>query len=270
VVFHIPEEFQEGNAVVAARNAENEILWSWHIWLTDTPAEQVYYNEAGTLMDRNLGALSAVPGEVAALGLLYQWGRKDPFISGGAINSSTQAKSTITWPAIVTSDSMTGTIEYTISHPTTFIENNTVNKDWYYTDSPAVDNTRWKTSGESKTIYDPCPAGWRVPDGGTEGVWATALGAATKNAKFDSKLKGLNLSGIFGDDETIWFPMAGSLNYSGGKLGSVGSSGIYWSATPYTSTSVYASILSTNTNGLVNTNNYGNRARAYSVRCIKE
>ena len=29
-------------------------------------------------MDRNLGALSATPNDAKALGLFYQWGRKDP------------------------------------------------------------------------------------------------------------------------------------------------------------------------------------------------
>ncbi|MCC8143462.1 MAG: hypothetical protein LIO97_05900 [Tannerellaceae bacterium] len=30
-------------------------------------------------MDRNLGALSSTPGNGLALGLMYQWGRKDPY-----------------------------------------------------------------------------------------------------------------------------------------------------------------------------------------------
>ena len=61
----------KGNAVVAAKDALGEILWSWHIWLTDQPQEQEYYNNAGIMMDRNLGATSATPGYVGSLGLLY-------------------------------------------------------------------------------------------------------------------------------------------------------------------------------------------------------
>ena len=49
----------EGNAVIAAKDSEGNILWSWHIWMTDQPEEQIYNNNAGTLMDRNLGATSA-------------------------------------------------------------------------------------------------------------------------------------------------------------------------------------------------------------------
>ena len=98
--------------------------------LTDKPQGQVYYNNAGTMMDRNLGATSATPGDVGALGLLYQWGRKDPFLGGGSISSNTVAKSTGTWPSAVSSDSNTGTIAYATSNPTTFIMRNSNNYDW--------------------------------------------------------------------------------------------------------------------------------------------
>ena len=36
------------------------------------------------MMDRNLGATSATPGNVGSLGLLYQWGRKDPFLGSSS------------------------------------------------------------------------------------------------------------------------------------------------------------------------------------------
>jgi hypothetical protein len=72
ISFETPSTFKEGNAVIAAKDASDKILWSWHIWLTDEPEGQVYYNNAGTMMDRNLGATSATPGDVGARGLLYQ------------------------------------------------------------------------------------------------------------------------------------------------------------------------------------------------------
>ena len=167
--FQTADTFREGNAVIAAKDANGRILWSWHIWLTDQPQGQEYFNNAGTMMDRNLGATSATPGDVGALGLLYQWGRKDPFLGSSSISSSTLAKSTIAWPSPVSSNSSNGTIEYATAHPTTFITHNSSNCDWYYTGSESTDNTRWTTSDKAKSIYDPCPAGWRVPDGGNNG-----------------------------------------------------------------------------------------------------
>ena len=126
------------------------------------------------MMDRNLGATSATPGDVGALGLLYQWGRKDPFLGSSSISSDIEAKSTGTWPSAVSSDSSNGTIAYATANPTTFITRNNSNYDWYYTGSGTNDNTRWTTSAATKSIYDPCPAGWRVPDGGSNGVWSKA------------------------------------------------------------------------------------------------
>ena len=36
LTFTVPDEsIQQGNAVIAVRNASNKILWSWHIWVTD-------------------------------------------------------------------------------------------------------------------------------------------------------------------------------------------------------------------------------------------
>ncbi|MDR2204655.1 MAG: T9SS type A sorting domain-containing protein [Flavobacteriaceae bacterium] len=91
---------KEGNAVIAFR-VDGEIYWSWHVWVTDDPSNGSTYKsypnvqrqrQNGTIenipdsewgwMDRNLGALS---GSLTADdwnkngGLLYQWGRKDPF-----------------------------------------------------------------------------------------------------------------------------------------------------------------------------------------------
>ena len=56
VCFATAAEFSKGNALIGAKDARGKILWSWHIWMTDKPEDQVYLNGAGTMMDRNLGA----------------------------------------------------------------------------------------------------------------------------------------------------------------------------------------------------------------------
>ncbi len=262
--------FREGNAVIAAKDASGKILWSWHIWLTDQPEEQVYYNNAGTMMDRNLGATSATPGDVGALGLLYQWGRKDPFLGSFSISSSTIAESTITWPSAVSSNSSNGTIAYATANPTTFITYNESNLDWYYTGSSSTDNTRWTISSSPKSIYDPCPAGWRVPDGGENGIWSKALGSSSSfndPLLYDSTNEGINFSGKFGSASTIWYPASGCRSYSGGSLDHVGSSGSYWSASPSNRS---ACILYFSYDVYVNPSNRSSRASGYSVRCIQE
>ena len=268
IAFQTADTYKEGNAVIAAKDASGNILWSWHIWLTDEPLGQVYYNNAGTMMDRNLGATSAIPGDVGALGLLYQWGRKDPFLSGASIRSSTVAESTITWPSTVGSNSSNGTIEYATAHPTTFITPNSSNYDWYYTGSYSTDNTRWTTSDKTKSIYDPCPVGWRVPDGGSNGVWSKAKGSSSSfYHTYNSTKGGMNFSGQFGSASTIWYPASGCRFNSDGSLDNVGSYGDYWSASPVND---YACGLGLSNGGYVYPSDSRNRAYGRSVRCLQE
>ena len=286
VYFSTADTYKEGNAVIAVKDGndtesteDDVILWSWHIWLTDQPVSQTYYvydsaNEsfseevAGVMMDRNLGATSAVKGDVGALGLLYQWGRKDPFLGSSSISDVTEAASTVTWPASVESTSETGTIEYAVSHPTTFITLNTNNYDWYYTDTEDTDDTRWTTSESEKSIYDPCPAGWRVPDGGDSGVWSKAKGSSSEYKRnYDSNDRGMNFSGDFGTDQTIWYPAARCRDDIDGSLSYFSNFGFYWSATPSGS---FVCRLDFGNDGYVYPSNDDSRAYGYSVRCLQE
>ena len=270
IAFQTSDTFKEGNAVIAAKDVSGTILWSWHIWFTDQPQEQVYYNNAGTMMDRNLGATSATPGDVGALGLLYQWGRKDPFLGSSSISSSTTAKSTITWPSTVLSNSSNGTIEYATAHPTTFITLNWDNYDWYYTGSELTDNTRWTTSETFKSIYDPCPSGWRVPDGGSNGVWANALGSSSyfeDESLYSSTKVGINFSGKFGSDQAIWHSASGGRRGNDGGLFAVGKSGYYWSASPKSLSAYYLEFY---LNDRIYPSSSYYRAYGSSVRCARE
>jgi hypothetical protein len=56
--------YKEGNAVIAVYDKDMNVLWSWHIWITDTPKDLTYKEgeTSITIMDRNLGAiLGTVP-----------------------------------------------------------------------------------------------------------------------------------------------------------------------------------------------------------------
>lgn len=257
IVFQTSEEFRVGNALIAAKDDADNILWSWHIWLIDQINEQKYYNDAGTMMDRNLGARY-----VGALGLEYQWGRKDPF-------PNQQHGTTIYfWPGDVGSDKYYGTIEYAISHPMTFISENN-NGDWLYSTDSRTDDTRWTTSNEFKSIYDPCPLGWRVPDGGPYGVWARALGSS-KRRSINDQFKDLDedakwnlynwyvdFSDEFGDYSRIVY-----------TLETWRDEGDYWSATPEKNKAYSLHIEPGYVEPSFSKNNL--RANAHPVRCIKE
>lgn len=69
----------EGNALVALCDGSGCILWSWHLWVSNNAVTTVTSNGL-EWMDRNLGALNNDPDDIANRGMLYQWGRKEPFL----------------------------------------------------------------------------------------------------------------------------------------------------------------------------------------------
>ena len=237
VRFKTPAALKDGNALVAVRDASGKILWSWHIWVCKgwDPAKtaHTYYNNAGIMMDRNLGATSVTPGDVRTFGLLYQWGRKDPFLGSCRLTEKTEtAASTLTWPEHVPSTAQTGTIEYAINHPTTFITSNEANYDWYYSEVYDTDNTRWQ---EKKTIYDPCPEGWVLPTGPTPndaGFWFKVYGKHIMALDLDKKNRGRNFTKVFGDADPIWYPLTGFKADDDGVLWAVGDRSDIWTCTP--------------------------------------
>lgn len=153
-----------GNLVLAAFDTAGSIVWSWHIWCTATPETRTFAN-GKTFMDRNLGATAAAPGSTDSFGLYYQWGRKDPFYGGLDVEDRgkpfTEAlKGTVVNPKygsewkylFITEGADT---ERSIAEPMTFFK-----ADHYYWNSATDDDTLW---GTTKTVYDPCPSGYRVP-----------------------------------------------------------------------------------------------------------
>lgn len=268
----------DGNAVIAVTDASGTILWSWHIWCCmgyeAGRYSQAYRNNAGEMMDRNLGALSANPGDAAALGLLYQWGRKDPFPGSSNIATSTVSATTVTsWPSAVESSSSVGTIAFATANPTIFIYNTDNNDDWM----DSGDKTRWTTGGNPKGLYDPCPAGYRVPAGGDSGVWAKALGTDswTTKTNWDVDARGIDFSTA---DRTlsasgpVWYPAAGYLSSGMGVLANAGYCGFYWSATfdadgPHHFSISYTSWAKST---MVNPSAINDPACAMPVRCVKD
>ena len=152
VKFRLPFDTRPGNALIAVKDANGSILWSWHIWVVDFDPEQTGCKliSGAKVMDRNLGALNVIPEyqgaettDYSAYGLYYQWGRKDPAPLSGNI----LPESVISWNP--NGDDYYSNVDATIKNPTHFVA---------YVNYP---ETSWS---HKKTVYDPCPAGWRVPD----------------------------------------------------------------------------------------------------------
>lgn len=211
VSFEVPETYREGNAVIAVRNSAGKILWSWHIWLTDQPAECVLPNGAGTIMDRNLGATDKAADRIESYGLLYQWGRKDPFMGEAGWNFVHTAFSAGTeW---TNKNAEIQGEEYWIANPMD------------YTSWDVFDETLWEP--DKKKRQDPCPAGWRVPAcNENDNFWASVAGCLNNSSAFTSTEYGLTLTI---STPSTWFPCVGwgtdpfSVKESGGH-------GYYWLA----------------------------------------
>jgi hypothetical protein len=154
---------KQGNAVVAIKGSDGTIFWSWHIWVSNYN-NQVWTYNGYILMDRNLGATDN-RNSIASRGLLYQWGRKDPFPGGetgmAGYNQVSKFQFNKSNPATSTFD---GIIQ-SIRNPLTMYTGS--NSDWLNTH----DQTLWGQDGD-KSVYDPCPTGWRVPESnGNYDIW---------------------------------------------------------------------------------------------------
>jgi hypothetical protein len=257
-----------GNAVVKIYKAGDTAktpVWSWHIWVTDYTGAATWTNPNQTafiFMNRNLGATAATL-SLAGRGLLYQWGRKDPFpggasgIAGYAARSSFKgmpdAGSTAT--VTVSSSDVAGAIVESVRNPTTFYIQK-ANSDWL----PKIDNNLWNTTSSQKTIYDPCPSGWRVPARvNNDSPWKGLSGKSYSTGNAAGANWGAN----------ALFPAAGCRNNTNGKTAGAGENGYLWSASPSSSGSTASNIYFYNNAGInVNDNTY--RARGFSIRCVKE
>ena len=164
ITFSTPETLVPGNALIAAKDAEGKILWSWHIWIPKT-AIALQTNTAlvsKDIMDRDLGSLEASP---VASALRYQWGRKDPLVPADFGATAALVK--------VNRDPENIGIEYAIQHPTAYIKGseNTGSGNWCKDPAEHL----WNDADGKKTIYDPCPVGYRVPvSNDTDKLWVAA------------------------------------------------------------------------------------------------
>lgn len=292
ITFKTPDTFKKGNAVIAACDASGNILWSWHIWCTDQPATVQYMNNAGYLMDRNLGAIATTGAK--STGLLYQWGRKDPFPGTASLSKASVQKTTATFTYTATTSS-TGTIAWTTKNPTTFLYGTAAtNIDWFYKNS--VDTRTWKGTDGAKTQYDPCPPGYKVPAGSTDvstsagrGFWGKALGmtfrltatnnvfsSSSGNVTFDATNHTFTMPVSGGG--YAYYPAAGGINDSDGTLGFAGLYMFQWTDGPGGAddsknwNTQYSSVLDVNMSsndgaGYLTVNWNCGRASGRSVRC---
>lgn len=120
-------------------------------------------------MDRNLGAETLHAASTSSRGFYYEWGRKDPFpwpdaeiVYGEGVAHDSFG------PFYLGDTAADATIAWATAHPTTLMGEVAGPQDsWLAAPSPYLwgngSDGHTATQRSLKSIYDPCPPGWRVP-----------------------------------------------------------------------------------------------------------
>ncbi len=300
------------NAITVQTNVEN------HDWYTAGGT-----NHERKLMDRNLGASGTTEtGNIGVGCLQYQFGRKDPFV--GAANYTT-ATDQVVYDGSGTSfkfsdagkltdvssigSTAKSSINYSIQHPESFIKGSSASSyNWISGETAStadwkVSNCLWGDNNISadnvaptpwngdKTIYDPCPIGWRVAPtdiwtgvlmntaSGTNAAATGWNGQAVSSTSINQAYHTDNWTAnspyghtfyFNGNTGTATFCPASGLRYkSSGALSSVGSSGYGWLSAPGGDSSVGGVNLYFGA-GNVNVAALFSRAGGMIVRCVQE
>lgn len=287
----------KGNAVIAAYDSAGTVLWSWHLWLTggEDPREGSALSNGVEIMSYNLGAWSNPEGSVNTVdiwegyGLYYQWGRKDPFMRPEYYDCAKSIDETLyngsgdyVYMKIKKSDAKTGTIEYAVKHPMTFLTSTDENQgNWLYGNHR---DDLWSESG-AKSLYDPCPHGWRVPS--KRAFEVLDIDSADDNLPLADaeKLYGWFLADK-GNGTKHFFAASGYRSYLMGTISNVNYRdeypytpkpwvGYYWTAGTGSATATSSAMYFDLNTSRATVNGYKavtdqKRGNAMQVRCVKE
>jgi hypothetical protein len=221
-------------------------------------------------MDRNFGAASAAraDGIAKTRGLYYQFGRKDPFpaasvklynVSGATVTAFTATAG----DCIVRVPGKTA-IKTAVQHPYNFYYPGS--GDWAQSNpySNPWNNPTWHSS-TTKSLFDPCPPGWRLP---VDGTWSTFLLTSRPNAaNYPDDYKGgsaqagweFYMSGSSG--QTAFYPASGSRIITTGAVRSELHNGYYW-----LSSGLFSYFDATG----INPQGAADRSYGFLVRCVQE
>ena len=275
VTFNITSIPETGaNGIISIKNSAGTIMWNWHIWIWPydlTPVEitnttGVSYNILPVNLATKLDTADSIDKTTGWKNWFYQFGRPNPMLCPSAYSSTNNRAS---YGALSYAVDIAANIQMGIQNPTTFYKDNAFyNNNWFQTNSDKTYNL-WDaactSTGNSdnnvvKTIYDPCPPGFKMPNGNTFTYFSISnvVGSFTN---------GWNFMRHSGDTVGVFFPASGYRNYSDGSLGHVGSSGCVWVSSAYSQNYAYYLDFFSDDVNLTN-NNY--RTYGFSVRPVAD
>ena len=283
VKFHVSRIPESGaNAVIGVKNyGYGTISWSWHIWIWNQinhPLEELeIINHEGNsynILNYNLG--SKFDNDNSHLkNWYYQWGRKDPILLSKSYNSNTDHAYYGTTSFSI--EPCAASVAESIKNPCTFYKSggksynyNWVQLNYYYNFWDATCESTGATEKVIvKTIYDPCPRDFTVPNARVFTGFTSTGGNTNIAEQFNvigSFANGWYFKKNENDSTGAFFPASGYRAYSSGGLADVGIYGDYWSAgvrsAPY---AYFLFFFSGRVFPLFN----GSRAYAFPVRPVK-
>ena len=219
-----------GNAVVSVMDENGAIMWSWHIWVwpddltpvTITNATSYNYN----ILPVNLGSKWDDASKTHIKNWFYQWGRPTPMLSPAAYNSTENATN-YGVKEFAVSTGPASSFGEGIQNPNKFFINSVSPYNWFGTSSfYNLWDANCTTVGNAdnivaKTVYDPCPVGFKMPNGNTFTYFSTSNVVGSFNNGWYFKRNAEDTTGVF-------FPALGYRSNSGGPFSSVGSNGYVW------------------------------------------
>ena len=226
---------QQGNAVIAIKDASNNVLWSWHIWVTDENIDNVievtnYQNVKYNIMPVNLGwcdddvttyaersckvrftagdaskevTIRQVSASITIRGNhpYYQWGRKDPLRPSNGLADTNK-----TWYDKNGTSSQSNPATENFSAGVTCIMNyilkpdvmqNQVSGDNTYANLWSADNNVYTANDNPvvKTVYDPSPVGFKLPPGNVFTGFTTTGGSTSTSSEINGTWSSSSLKG---------------------------------------------------------------------------
>lgn len=260
-----------GNIGVAIVDVNGEILWSWHIWHPQsTIKDDEYTNASGEkfqIMHCNLGAKFDDASTLGYGGAIYQWGRKDPLWPNNSYSYG-DGKSGIFFSKFKGMQKDAVTFEDAIKNPTQFIEAD----DWFgnddalWGDPNGRELTAYGWSGE-KSVYDPCPEGYRVPNNKT---WTGFIDPKSSHTLLviGSWIYGWHCPRYEGDTVGAWYPQGAWAIWGSGAVSRFATNSPLWVSHPGTAQGMGERWeLTDRTKTIWNFDT--ERSRACQVRCAK-
>lgn len=259
------------NGVISVLDPDGVVMWSWHIWVwsddltpvTITNSTSVDYD----ILPVNLGSKWDSDSKDTIKNWYYQFGRPTPMLCPSAYNSDTDHTNYGT--KVFTIADLANSIGQGIQNPQTLynMHNNSYNGNWFLTDSSKTYNL-WDaacvSTGNSdntvvKTIYDPCPVGYHMPNGNTfTGFSETNVVGSFADGWYFKK----NSS----DTTGVFFPVSG-FRAPFGSVIDVGIYGYVWFSSAWSTD--YAYNLYFCSDG-VDPQAFDLRANGFSVRPVRE